>query len=102
MSNLLASLTAGGNALDALQQALNVVQTNVSNASTPGYARQQALLTAQPMDIPAGLTGGVMFSGVQSARDNYADSAVQRQLLEPVDRLVVLHYVADENDRRRE
>jgi flagellar hook-associated protein 1 FlgK len=69
-----------GNALAVLQDALNVVQTNVSNASTPGYATQQANLTAQPMDITRGLTGGVAFSGVQSSRSSYADSEVQQQL----------------------
>jgi len=80
MSNLLTSIATEGHDLSVLQSALNVVQGNVSNASTPGYASQQANLTAQPMDIAAGLTGGVAYSGMQSSRDNYADSEVQRQL----------------------
>jgi flagellar hook-associated protein 1 FlgK len=80
MSGLLSSMNSAGNALNVLQEALNVVQTNVTNASTPGYATQQANLTAQPMDIAAGLTGGVAFSGVQSTSDSYANSEVQRQL----------------------
>lgn len=80
MSNLLATIGTAGSALDALQNALSVVQSNVSNASTPGYASQQANLTAQPMDIAGGLTGGVAYSGTQSSSDSYANSAVQRQL----------------------
>ncbi len=80
MSSLIASMGTTGNALAVLQDALNVVQENVSNSSTPGYASQQANLTAQAMDISDGLTGGVTFSGVQSSSSSYANSAVQQQL----------------------
>ena len=80
MSNLLASIGAGGHTLDVLQNALSVIQANVSNASTPGYASQQVSLTALPMDIASGLTGGVAYSGMLSSRDSYADTEVQRQL----------------------
>ena len=67
MSNLLASLASGGNTLSVLQQALSVVQSNVGNASTPGYAAQQGVLTAQPMNLADGLLGGVGYAGVQSS-----------------------------------
>ena len=38
-------LTAGG-ALNAYSQALEVVQNNVANASTPGYANQTQSLSS--------------------------------------------------------
>lgn len=80
MSNLLASIGNAGNALEVMQNALNVVESNVSNASTPGYASQSADLTAQAMNIVDGLTGGVAYSGTQSSSDSFANTAVQQQL----------------------
>jgi flagellar hook-associated protein 1 len=80
MSNLLASLRTSGNALDVFQQALNVVQNNVNNSSTPGYARQQLNLVAQPLDITSGLVGGVAARGLNDSRSQYADEEVQRQI----------------------
>jgi flagellar hook-associated protein 1 FlgK len=80
MSNLLASLRTSGNALDVFQQALNVVQNNVNNSSTPGYARQGINLVAQPLDITSGLVGGVAARGLIDSRSQYADEEVQRQV----------------------
>jgi flagellar hook-associated protein 1 FlgK len=80
MSNLLASLRTSGNALDVFQQALTVVQNNVNNSSTPGYARQHPNLVAQPLDITSGLVGGVAARGLIDSRSQYADEEVQRQL----------------------
>ncbi len=69
MSSLFASLTTAGGALDVLEQAIGVVQNNVSNASTPGYVTQTQNLTA-------GTTGGVVASGVDSSRNVYAEQSV--------------------------
>ena len=44
MSNLLASLVSSAGALEAYGQVLETAQNNVSNASTPGYAKQNAEL----------------------------------------------------------
>jgi flagellar hook-associated protein 1 len=79
MSNLLASLSTSGNALNIFQQALDVVQNNVSNASTPGYAKQQINLTAMPFDVAGGLAGGVAARGLSNSRDEYAEEAVRSQ-----------------------
>jgi len=79
MSNLLASLTNSGNALDVFQRALNVVQNNVSNSSTAGYASQSLILTAQPLVVTGGLAGGVAANGLQDSRDQYAEEQVQQQ-----------------------
>jgi len=80
MSNLLASLGSAASALDVLQQALGVVQNNVSNASTPGYASQQLNIEAAPFDIVAGAGGGLTAGGLNSSRDSFADTSVQQQL----------------------
>ena len=79
MSNILASLTNAGNALDVFQQALTVVQNNVNNSSTPGYATQTLNLVAQPLVVTGGLTGGVASQGLQDSRDDYVEEQVQQQ-----------------------
>jgi flagellar hook-associated protein 1 len=80
MPGLLGALQSAGNALTAYQQALNVVQNNITNANTPGYATQAANLVAQPFDVAGGLAGGVAAQGLLSARDEYAEDEVRRQL----------------------
>jgi flagellar hook-associated protein 1 FlgK len=80
MSSLTAALGNAGDALDVLQQALAVIQNNVSNSSTPGYASQQLNITAQPFDSATGAAGGIAAQGLISSRDAYADTEVQRQL----------------------
>jgi len=79
MPNLLASLTSSGNALDVFQQALTVIQNNVNNSSTPGYATQSLNLVAQPLVVTGGLTGGVAAQGLLDSRDSYAEEQVQQQ-----------------------
>ena len=79
MSNLLASLTSSANTLQAYGQVLETAQNNVSNASTPGYAKQEVQLYAMPFDPMVGTTGGVGVGKMVSARDQYADQAVRTQ-----------------------
>jgi flagellar hook-associated protein 1 FlgK len=80
MSNLFAAMGSAANSLSVLEQALGVVQNNVSNASTPGYASQQLNIEAAPFDVVSGSAGGLMTNGLDSSRDSYADTAVQQQL----------------------
>jgi flagellar hook-associated protein 1 FlgK len=63
----------------SFEQALNVVQNNVSNSQTPGYAKQSLVFTAQSLDIEKGLPGGVSVGGLVSSRDEYAEQSVRRQ-----------------------
>ncbi len=79
MSNLFATLQSSGAALGVFQKALSVSSNNVSNASTPGYARQTLGLQALPFSASLGLSGGVTATAVESARDIYAEQAVQLQ-----------------------
>jgi flagellar hook-associated protein 1 FlgK len=79
MSNLLASLVSSAGALQAYAQVLETSQNNVSNASTPGYAKQSVNLYALPFDPEAGITGGVAAGKVVSARDEFSEQAVRQQ-----------------------
>ncbi|HKW98389.1 MAG TPA: flagellar hook-associated protein FlgK [Bryobacteraceae bacterium] len=79
MGDLFASLKSSAGALDTFQRSLDAVQNNVTNASTPGYARQIATLNALPFDPNAGLGGGVTPGAIQSARDEYAEQSVRQQ-----------------------
>jgi len=78
MSSLLAMMGATGNALDIFQQALGVIQNNVNNASTPGYATQSLNLEAMPLDVATGLAGGVAAAGLHNSRDQYAEEQLQQ------------------------
>lgn len=79
MANLLSSLSTAGQALDVYQQALEVVQNNITNSTTPGYARQSLNIQALPFDSASGLAGGVAARGLDSSRDEYAEEEVRRQ-----------------------
>jgi flagellar hook-associated protein 1 FlgK len=79
MPGLFSALNASAGTLEAYEQALNVTQNNVSNASTPGYAAQAAQFSALPFDSVSGPAGGVEFGGTQSLRDEYAEQYVQQQ-----------------------
>jgi flagellar hook-associated protein 1 FlgK len=80
MSNLFATLQTSASALGVFQAALSVSANNVANASTPGYVRQTQGIKALPFDSGSGSQGGVAATQVESARDIYAERAVQLQV----------------------
>jgi flagellar hook-associated protein 1 len=67
----------------AQQRSLDTTSHNIANASTPGYSRQEAVLTAAPAtDIPAGMLqngggaqigAGVDVQAYRRVRDNFLD-----------------------------
>src|SRR5580704_12045417 len=77
MSNLISALDSSADALSVFENALSVSSNNISNSSTPGYVEQTAQLEALPFDNATGVGGGVTSGPVQSARDTYAEEAVQ-------------------------
>src|SRR4249919_504956 len=79
MSNLLASLVSSADTLEAYGRVLEATQNNVSNASTPGYAKQRIDLYTLPFDPEGGATGGVRAGQLQSTRNEYAEQAVRHQ-----------------------
>lgn len=79
MSNLFSTLRTTSEALQAFQTALEVTQNNVSNASTPGYARQVPTLEAQAFQPLQGLIGGVQAGTPTSTRSEYLEEGVRYQ-----------------------
>jgi flagellar hook-associated protein 1 FlgK len=79
MGGLLASLNTSSTALDVFSRALGVDQNNISNASTPGYAAQRAVVQpigAQPID-PSGFAAGSDTIVLSSTGDSRSDAAVR-------------------------
>lgn len=79
MGNLLVSLRNTAEAMRVYERGMGVVQANVTNASTPGYARQTQLLEAMRMDLDSGLPGGVLSAGTLDGRNEYAEATVRRR-----------------------
>jgi flagellar hook-associated protein 1 FlgK len=79
MSNLLATLASSAGTLEAYGRVLETAQNNVSNASTPGYAKQRLDLYALPFDPAGGVTGGVRSGSLISSRNEFAEQAVRQQ-----------------------
>jgi len=79
MANLLASLLASAGTLEAYGRVLENTQNNVSNASTPGFARQRLNLQAQPFDPASGASGGVRAGVIENSRNEYAETTVREQ-----------------------
>jgi len=79
MGNLFVSLRNAAGAMKVFERATGVIQSNVANASTPGYARQVQVLTAMPMDLDRGLPGGVASGGTLNLRNAYAEATVRQR-----------------------
>ena len=79
MSSITSTLLTAAGAMDAYSQALEVVQNNVANASTPDYAAQTQSFNALQFDPTQGYSGGVAAGEIVSSRDEYAEQAVQQQ-----------------------
>jgi flagellar hook-associated protein 1 FlgK len=80
MGNLMVSLLNAGNTLEIFEQGMSVVQNNVANMNTPGYARQRLLLQADRFQPELGLPGGVSSPGISDSRSAYAERNIRRQI----------------------
>lgn len=80
MSNLFVSLLSAGNSLQVFSRGLTVVQNNVNNVNTPGYAKQKMLLESLRFQPEIGLPGGVGDAGLLDSRSPAAEQGVRRQL----------------------
>ena len=79
MANLMATLSSAAQSLDVFQYAMGVIQNNISNVNTTGYAKQSVDLTALSFDLGNGVAGGVGDGKIQSSRSQSAELAVQTQ-----------------------
>lgn len=77
-SNLISSALSG---LNAAQYGITTTENNISNASTPGYSRQQVLLSPVPGQATGtGFLGqGVDVTGVRRIYDQYLTTQVLQQ-----------------------
>ena len=74
MGTLSGALRSATRTLSSFSEALSVIQNNIANAATPGYARQRVSLA--PVVTPSGLSLGVEVQQVQSLRDHLLDFQV--------------------------
>jgi flagellar hook-associated protein 1 len=79
MGGLLTSILNSAGAMNVFERQLAVVQNNVVNASTPGYASQSLTIVALPFQADGGLPGGISAGPIQSSRSEYAESSVRQQ-----------------------
>ena len=77
MSNFLTSLGNASSSFSAIEQAMEVISNNTTNATTQGYASQTPTLEANPFDPANGAIGGVSAGPIISSRDIYAEMNVQ-------------------------
>ncbi len=68
-------------ALDASEAALNATSNNISNANTPGYTREEALLSENAETFNDGQVtgGGVNIDAIQSVRDELLNLQIAQQ-----------------------
>ena len=76
MGSLTGAMGAATRTLASFSEALSVIQNNIGNAATPGYARQRVVLA--PLGTPngAGQSLGVEVNRIQSLRDRLLDFQV--------------------------
>jgi len=72
MSSNFFGIEIGLNALRSFKTAQEVLGNNISNVSTPGYVRREAVL--QPVGTPDSLTGGVTVENIRRLCDGFAQS----------------------------
>ncbi len=97
MGGLFSALQSASTALDAFTQALGVEQSNIANASTPGYASQTASIAPIDLSGDGSATGDlvtVTSSGnaftdavVRAATSQASDSQTQASQLSPINQL---------------
>jgi len=81
MSSLNATLATALTGLMAEQGAMQVTTNNVANVNTPGYSREEAMLTTSDPVVSDPLTfgTGVTLQNVESIRDPLLESQIQQQ-----------------------
>jgi flagellar hook-associated protein 1 len=72
MPGITDALISSANHLRGLERSMSVIQSNVANASTPGYARREIVGVESP-------SNGETVRDI-SSRDEYAEHAVRRQI----------------------
>jgi flagellar hook-associated protein 1 FlgK len=77
MPGLFSALVSSAESLRVFEKSIATCQNNVTNALTPGFAKQRLALRAALFNPDEGLPGGVISGGLESSRDEYAEQAVR-------------------------
>lgn len=80
MSSLFVTLHNSAASMRVFERGITVVQSNVANVNTPGYARQDQVLVATASDLSSGVTGTVASGGTRDSRNEFAEQSVRRSL----------------------
>ncbi|MCX7913278.1 MAG: flagellar hook-associated protein FlgK [Thermodesulfovibrionales bacterium] len=78
---ILGMLDIGKTALIANMRALNIVSHNIANINTPGFSRQEIILSTMPPALGRGGTigRGVTVAGIRRSYEEYIQSQLLRQ-----------------------
>ncbi|MGD2036827.1 MAG: flagellar hook-associated protein FlgK [Desulfobacterales bacterium] len=81
MSDINTMMSLAGQALLTQQQAINVTSHNIANVNTPGYSRQQLIMTTNtPLDSSIGPMGtGVSAEGIERVYDRYLSAQINNE-----------------------
>ena len=79
MGNLLTNLLNSAGALSTYSRVFDVIQNNIANANTPGFAEQDQSLQAASFDPSQGVGGGVIAGPLIDSRSQYLEQDVRNQ-----------------------
>ena len=79
MGGLSGLLHNSANSLGVFERAFETIENNITNANTPGYAKQVQSLDPLPFDPGQGLPGGVMAGPLLSSRSEYLEQSIRNQ-----------------------
>ena len=81
MTDINAMMSLAGQALLTQQQAINVTSHNIANVNTPGYSRQQLIMTTNtPLDSSIGPIGtGVSAASIERVYDQYLGAQINNE-----------------------
>lgn len=81
MGSLSAALWSASQALGVNQEALDVTSNNIANQNTPGYSREQVVLSEAPAMLRGGISygSGVQLQQVQSIRDQILELRIAEE-----------------------
>jgi flagellar hook-associated protein 1 FlgK len=79
MGSITSALLSSANTLQVLSNSFDVIENNIANANTPGYARQDLNLEAMRFDPSTGLSGGVESGPLINSRSEYLEQAARNQ-----------------------
>lgn len=79
MGSLTGALQSSAAALNVLERTFDVISNNITNANTPGFAKQTQTIDSLPFDPSGGLAGGISAGSLINSRSEYIEQSVRNQ-----------------------